>query len=465
MKKTLIFGLTLVSAFAFTGCSTSNEEAIMDRLSHQLDRTTNAVNLVANDNANELTLEGVSKLFNDKATQTDLTTLSNAYQASAKSAASTSESSNKIHRKIKSIKKSLAGGIKLGNENASAINDLTTSMQKYTTSLNKTKSDYKNTAKNINKLNETNSSELEAKLTRLSCCVEARNCYMQNLLLTLENIENILKSIEDTDEENINIPSQNSDDINEQVQTTNENTSQNLNNQNIPNGYPANNNFLNNNAYNNGLNGYPNFAGTNGFGYGYNGNWRGGFNPDRNTDTYGPGITNIDTYKFYGNNRRFQGSNGITMIDDENLTQQNDTENENSAILEDESLSAEKSFVDSTILENEINTDIVNKSQIATKSSIIDNQTNSPKLRPNIKPRKNMDLQNAVNDSEPDFEVNPIDNKDDEKGELAKNTETNDLKIRSVSTDIEKSFGEDKPKGHTQTTSADINKKIEKLIK
>ena len=144
MKKTLIFGLTLVSAFAFTGCSTSNEEAIMDRLSHQLDRTTNAVNLVANDNANELTLEGVSKLFNDKATQTDLTTLSNAYQASAKSAASTSESSNKIHWKIKRIKKSLAGGIKLGNENASAINDLTTSMQKYTTSLNKTKSDYLN---------------------------------------------------------------------------------------------------------------------------------------------------------------------------------------------------------------------------------------------------------------------------------------------------------------------------------
>ena len=142
-------------------------------------------------------------------------------------------------------------------------------------------------------------------------------------------------------------------------------------------------------------------------------------------------MTNIDTYRFNGNGRRFQGSNGVNMIDAEPA--------EVHTPNDEEELSQETS-------------DLENVNQ----TRAIDGKI-QPKFRPEIKPRKNMNELSAEENSE-NLEEAIIAENQEEQGV--------DMKVRSVSTDIEEPLqGEDKVKGHTQTTSADINKKIEDLIK
>lgn len=453
MKKLLIFGCVLAATASLAGCSGTNESAVINRLSHQLDRTASTVNSITEDSSSELAMENIAQLLSNKASTSQISALSDAYQSSAKAASGARELSNKINRKIVNIKKSIAENLKLGNENTATINELTTSMQKYTSNLNKTKSEYKNAAKAIYKIGEDNESEqLNVKLARLSCCIESRNCYMQNLLLTLENIENILNGLEADQNENENIEtSQNEYQENFEPQTTQ--------NSQIQNQIPINQNYSYNNGYYpqqpynptttyyGNANGYNN-AFNNPYGYG-NGayGWRGGFNPDRNTDTYGPGVTNIDTYKFNGNNRRFQGSNGVTSIEAEQgqdvLEPQKEQPNE---LIDFQNERTRQMNESSQETENFFEQQATQTLPQEQKQALQANQASLP-TRPAIKPRKN--AQEKQLEAEPESEEKDIE----------------EMKVRSVSTDIEENLlPEDKVKGHTQT-EADINKKIEKLIK
>ena len=131
MKKSIIISsLTLVSVLALTGCGNSgNESAAINNLSHQLDRVTNTVSAISNGNDKKYDLQEMA--LNDETYQ-DL------YQKQ------TNIQSNKsqVLSKIKSIKKKLVDGVKLGSAGASAISELTTAMQRNTNNLNKTKSDF-----------------------------------------------------------------------------------------------------------------------------------------------------------------------------------------------------------------------------------------------------------------------------------------------------------------------------------
>ena len=462
MKKLLIFAGILATSLSIAGCSGTNESAVINRLSHQLDRTANTVNTINQDTSSDIAIENISRLFSDKATTSQISVLSEAYQSSANAASGARGLSSKINKKIINIKKSIAGNLKLGNENTGTINELTTSMQKYTSNLNKTKSEYKNAAKAIYKIGEENESEqLNVKLARLSCCVEARNCYMQNLLLTLENIENILNGLEDNQNENEVVE-------NEQNDYQNDLETQNIqNNAQIQNQMPINQNYNANNGYYNQQPYYPNatnYGGANGYNGNFNypyayGNgaggygWRGGFNPDRNTDTYGPGVTNIDTYKFNGNNRRFNGSNGINMID-------NDTNDETSILQENTN--------DEENHESDAKEQIlpINYSNNYKTESNVQSLPNNPQIKKH-RIMQTLDNRETFDDvATGDDGLNQDENiefADDEK-----------IKIRSVGADVdqekeeekeeEKIQGENKIKGHTQT-EADINKDIENLIK
>lgn len=462
MKKLLIFAGILATSLSIAGCSGTNESAVINRLSHQLDRTANTVNTINQDTSSDIAIENISRLFSDKATTSQISVLSEAYQSSANAASGARGLSSKINKKIINIKKSIAGNLKLGNENTGTINELTTSMQKYTSNLNKTKSEYKNAAKAIYKIGEENESEqLNVKLARLSCCVEARNCYMQNLLLTLENIENILNGLEDNQNENEVVE-------NEQNDYQNDLETQNIqNNAQIQNQMPINQNYNANNGYYNQQPYYPNstnYGGANGYNGNFNypyayGNgaggygWRGGFNPDRNTDTYGPGVTNIDTYKFNGNNRRFNGSNGINMID-------NDT-NDETGILQ-ENTNDEKNH-ESDAEEQILPINYSNNYKIESNVQSLPNN-------PQIKKHRIMQI---LDNRETFDDVATGDDglNQDENIEFADDEK---IKIRSVGADVdqekeeekeeEKIQGENKIKGHTQT-EADINKDIENLIK
>lgn len=448
MKKLLIFAGVLATSLSLAGCSGTNESAVINRLSHQLDRTANTVSTINQDASSDIAIENISKLFSNKASTSQISVLSEAYQSSANAASSARGLSNKINKKIINIKKSIAGNIKLGNDNTGTINELTTSMQKYTSNLNKTKSEYKNVANAIYKIGEDNESEqLDVKLAKLSCCVEARNCYMQNLLLTLENIENILNGIEEsTQEENEDNQVQNSFENDLISQQTKDLPAQNSTqiNQNYPfsNGYYPNQPYNQNTMYYGGANGYNN-AYNNGYGYGYGSyGWRGGFNPDRNTDTYGPGATNIDTYKFNGNNRHFNGSNGINMIDD---------------IAKEPS--AEQDVMTE---ENEIDNDVNENVTISSVNEHINKSKSS--FNPPIKKHRNM----LGHENEKIVEENLKEDNGINFDESVDEVEDEEMKIRSVDADVEEFEeeiqGEHKVKGHTKT-EADINKDIENLIK
>lgn len=450
MKKLLIFGCVLAATASLAGCSGTNESAVINRLSHQLDRTASTVNSITEDSSSELAMENIAQLLSNKASTSQISALSDAYQSSAKAASGARELSTKINKKITAVKKTIAGNIKLGNENTGSVNDLTSSMQKYTTSLNKTKSDYKNAAKAIYKLGDSESVQLDAKLARLSCCVEARDCYLQNLLLTLENLENILSGLEESDDSlapATDIQAEQNEMVAPNVQQNNafvpnaaeQNFAvpQNYNQNYIPNGF-------------NGAAGYGAGYAANPYGYGYGYGYRGGFNPDRNTDTYGPGVTNIDTYKFNGNNRRFQSSNGVTSIEAEQgqdvLEPQKEQPNE---LIDFQNEQLSQMNESSQEIENFFEQQATQTLPQEQKQALQANQASLP-TRPAIKPRKNA--------QEKQLEAEPESSESEEK-------DIEEMKVRSVSTDIEENLlPEDKVKGHTQT-EADINKKIEKLIK
>lgn len=539
MKKYLLFSIFMVAILTLTGCSGTNEASIINRLSHQLDRTTSTVNSITSDTSSALALDNISKLFSENASMTQISTISQAYQNSSQNALALSETASKITKKIISIKKSIAGNIKLGNQNSSAINQLTSSMQKYTNSLNKTKSDYKNAAKQIYKFSDTeNTNELTANLAKLSCCVESRKCYMDNLLLTLENIENILSVLETEQNLNDNLMGNTSSEttnVSNNENTTNtqntterigqpqqmlyeneyyddlsdkQNLQENIYNQNLQNqNYGTNyNNYRpapNIQNYNQNFN-----QNYNGQYYGYNGynNWRGGFNPDRNTDTYGPGVTNIDTYKFYGNNRRFQGSNGVNMIEADIQKQDDNVEQKtfrNEIPVEKKHRhfmsQSEANYINdektAIFLENKNgeNFDNTNNTEKMTKKNLIekqsekqsdslDNELDTTETNQNLNDSQTMlnqfdnieinqleyceDLTNCpVNDSNTNEKQNGINSKIYNEQSSA-SLENESAKIKSVSNDVvaNQLNLNTKIKGHTRT-QLDVNKKIEELIK
>ena len=469
MKKTpFIIGLSLAAILSLTGCgnNTSNDAATIDKLSGQLDRVVNTVSAITTLDDSDASVSNLSKKFDSTAS---LSKLSSTYQ-SAKIASSNIETNKqKILRKVKLIKRDLAGGVKLGNENVRAISELTSAMQRYTTNLNKTKSDYRNTIGGISKLSNLEGSEIEAKITRLSCCVEARDCYMNNILCTLDNIQSILDGLEKEDEDKTETPAQDKEikkPLDEEVKPEpetekpqeNKDYLDNHDDGNYLDRHDGNVSNVNNEVSEPAANPGYNFNGANGgYGFypnGYNGAYGNGvygnapyrnslFNPNRNTDTYGPGITNIDTYRNYGNGmyeggaygygngRHFGGSNGVNNVAepeiDEELLPAEDAEDIKADVTEEKTETQEKKIVEAKLSEVKKPIKEVNGSQ---------------NKKPTV-PAKALDKQ--------------IEKEEDK------------LKVKSVQTEnvSEELAGEDKVKGHTQTVAAlaDVNQTIEELIK
>ena len=88
MKKLLIFAGILATSLSVVGCSGTNESAVINRLSHQLDRTATTVNSINQDPSSDIAIENISRLFSDKASTSQIKVLSDAYQSSANAASS-----------------------------------------------------------------------------------------------------------------------------------------------------------------------------------------------------------------------------------------------------------------------------------------------------------------------------------------------------------------------------------------
>lgn len=571
-KSTFVLGLSLSAILAIAGCTnnTTNDQAVIDKLSTQLDRVTNTVSAVSVANIDEITREDFD---GNVKTISQLSRLSGSGQTASAIARNIENNRYQILRKAKAIKKSITGGqLILGNDNARAISELTTSMQKYTTELTRTKSDYRNTVRSMAKLNDPGT-QFDAKLTRLSCCLESRDCYLNNILNTLNNVEGILNTAsnsngETSDSQNgqnttgqnaagQNANNQNSsnrkdwgnktpeDYANEPNDTNNgyNSSEKNLNNTNnsnnsnnsgnsfgsnqnlIPfnyNGYCPDGNCFNGNAncpdgncYNNAncpdgncydynlncpngncYNG--NIANTNA--YGMN---RGLFNPGRNTDTYGPGVTNIDTYRYTGNGygsgfgngygfgynngfngfngnnmqgmRHFNGSNGInailpsdasndqekptSVIDETAIPVETITEKAEAKQEANKPENAEKFKSESTKQETQVETNDIEK--------IVSSSKHAEDGATSIQPKKAQKL-----DIDADAKVKSVEAKPSENANASKNNESPTQPENASESQPDKAAendttlqGEEKAKGHTSVVNADINKDIEDLVK
>lgn len=403
MKKSIIISsLTLASILALTGCGNSgNESAAINNLSHQLDRVTNTVSAISNGNDKKYDLQEMA--LNDETYQ-DL------YQKQ------TNIQSNKsqVLSKIKSIKKKLVDGVKLGSAGASAISELTTAMQRNTNNLNKTKSDFNRSITNISN-NKSNSGLLDAHITRLACCMTARECYLKNILYALEGIENALNNNQE-DSAAQEQTSQMQENVNQELpQNVTQPAQQPQQPINMLPQYPSN-----------GVNGA--------YGYGYNGLGNGygyGFNPSRNTDTYGPGVTNIDSYRFNSNPNNpynhMYGQRPMLEQDCNDCQEPNQMQQENVKFenhqqqRESTDIPAQKPPLPALTREQETGTP---------------NQDDEIKIKSVCVEQKHLD--------------------DEPTEQLEKPAEQEELQ------------GADKAKGHTKTLASillDVNKKIEKLIK
>lgn len=571
-KSTFVLSLSLSAILAIAGCTnnTTNDQAVIDKLSTQLDRVTNTVSAVSVANIDEITREDFG---GNVETISQLSYLSGSGQTASAIARNIENNRYQILRKAKAIKKSITGGqLILGNDNARAISELTTSMQKYTTELTRTKSDYRNTVRSMAKLNDSGT-QFDAKLTRLSCCLESRDCYLNNILNTLNNVEGILNTASNSNGETSgsqngqnttgqnaagqNANNQNSsnrkdwgnktpeDYANEPNGTNNgyNSSEKNLNNTNnsnnsnnsgnsfgsnqnlIPfnyNGYCPDGNCFNGNAncpdgncYNNAncpdgncydynlncpngncYNG--NIANTNA--YGIN---RGLFNPGRNTDTYGPGVTNIDTYRYTGNGygsgfgngygyeynngynrfngnnmqgmRHFNGSNGInailpsdasndqetptSVIDETAIPVETITEKAEAKQEANKPENAEKFKNESTKQETQVETNDIEK--------IVSSSKHAEDGATSIQPKKAQKL-----DIDADAKVKSVEAKPSENANASKNNESPKPAESASENQPDKATendttlqGEEKAKGHTSVVNADINKDIEDLVK
>lgn len=514
-KTTFILGLSLSAILAIAGCAnnTTNDQAVIDKLSIGLDRVTNAVSQVSVANIDEISREDFGGVQ-----LTSQTTLSGARQPATAIAKNIESNRYQILRKAKELKKAISNGeLKLGNENAQAISELTTSMQKYATELTRTKSDYRNTVRSMAKL-ENADTQFNAKLTRLSCCLESRDCYMNNILNSLNNVESILDALNNSADKNTNNNTENVEENGRSTtkdwgnKTPDDYTNQNTNNQNynftpnfnlpqnynsVPYGYncPDGNCYPNTycpdgNCYNlpsNCENGacYNNVTGVNG--YAYN---RGPFNPGRNTDTYGPGITNIDTYRMTGNGagfgygyngqgmRHFNGSNGVNNImPNDNFDNRNEEALQNDVVEASDINKSTDEKVEDAANETKIEDKKVDARDVqhtknegereiksatehnGEKKIVSSTEQSNGTAKPQPKKAETLEIETeskvkTVSTTPADEKVSDISTENDDASEkVSDNSTENDT------------AGEDKVKGHTTAIQADINKDIKELLK
>ena len=314
-NKILLGGLSLLLCLTMTACGNSNENTAINSLSNQLDRTNNSVASIKEISESDFDIaEDVMDKFADENYADNLQRNINI----TKNALLQEQLyKQEVLDKTAKIKNYLSrDDIKLAKKQTSALKDLTNSLSKYNYNVAYSGNEYNSTFRNYNSMKryaDRNTYRLNAKLNKLACNSNARCSYYENLLNTLNQVENVLGIQDDntqlpntiidnktqTDNNSIienqnnktNIDSyqndKNSTDFNT-INTIDDRKKESINNDNIDNQQNINANNQNNPTNQN----YQRNR------YQYNNLGRRNiFNPNRNTDTYGPMNRNIDTYR------------------------------------------------------------------------------------------------------------------------------------------------------------------------
>lgn len=289
-----------------TACGKSASPSSVSSLSNQLDSTANALTSISTVSPTDISVNKNDSLFEDSQL-TQQTLLNEQYYKT------------EILNRTAILKNNLEN-VSLSKMQKAAINDLTSTLNKYTNSILNTKYEMNSSAKAISSMKKNaskNQEKLKAKYNRLACNSNMRSAYYENILNTLDEIENCLNF---TCENCAPIQQQNNcDDCTpvEQEATTpkkttssalkknidtyqnaddvTDDTNQNSEQQFLPERQFRRRLYKNPNRYNNVYNRFERF------------------NPSRNTDTYGPNRRNIDSFGGYGYNGYGNGGFGYGM--------------------------------------------------------------------------------------------------------------------------------------------------------
>ncbi len=198
MKKTILGSCAILACLAMTGCGNNSDESAINSLKTELDRVTNTITQSASIDDAKYTLTD-----SDLANVSNTSSLSTANKTTKSLLENQEALKNNILNVTAQIKQSLSkDNIKLGNSKVKAIKDLTASLNKYNTNINLSNNELKNSAKSVDKVKstyKTNAEQVTARLNRLSCSSNTRNCYLQNLLNTLYQVQGILGTTDNGD--------------------------------------------------------------------------------------------------------------------------------------------------------------------------------------------------------------------------------------------------------------------------
>ncbi len=187
MKKIFLFLMCVLFAVTMVGCSSSDSKALKE-LDSQLSKTESLVSSTSTSEVSEVS----PKICYD-CTDTQINSLRNrAYNDMVLE--------EDLRQEILSLSAFLKDGqiknkYKLSKKAAASLNELTDNLEKYTDCLSDTKNEIKTTVNGIKKytsVGTVNSYQAISGYTTLANTMNERNAYMNNILVTLNEISNLL---------------------------------------------------------------------------------------------------------------------------------------------------------------------------------------------------------------------------------------------------------------------------------
>jgi len=300
MKKFIIGMTGIALCLCLTACGKSSTPSSVSNLSNQLDETANALSSISAVSPTDIGISSTNKTdelyINSQLTQQSL--LNEQYYKT------------EILDRTATLKNNLCE-VSLSKMQKSAINDLTNTLNKYTSAIQNSKYEMNSSAKAISSMKKNttkNEEKLKAKYNRLACNSNMRSAYYENILNTLDEIENCLNlNCQDctptpTQEQNVEQKddTQTQPTIKKNIDTYQNEDKEQSETENLPQedilppSYNRKRKYYNPNRYNTVYNRFNRF------------------NPSRNTDTYGPNRRNIDSFGGYGFNNFGGMGNGMS---------------------------------------------------------------------------------------------------------------------------------------------------------
>ena len=284
MKKIILTMAIMLMCISLAGCGASNSSTITN-LGNQIDETANVISSIESVNPTDLNLS--KEMLNTIAIKENSSAIYDNVIATQQTLLAEEYFKTDILNTTARIKNTLSKDIKLSKAQSTALKELTDNLSKYTNSVAYTKNDMESTLKNISSLKKNaskNADRINAKLNRLACNSNSRSSFYENILSSLNQIENYL-----------NIPQEDKQEQPDEIQLANQDSqTQNLKNE-------QNTNQLANSPY-------TRFNSNNinrmrfGYGYGMNGGYTMPVAP------YGNG------YGMYGYGNAMYGANGMNNM-------------------------------------------------------------------------------------------------------------------------------------------------------